>query len=246
MNRNYLLKGLEAAIALAASYLSTQAFLNSSIYNSIKTLTTVFLGRVPMTASMTSASISELLTQVIIVSMLILTTYTLLWGLNKLILYSVNSLLLFTEVLSYSNLNWLNLFGIPYDAIEKRPTIYPLAAGLVVMMGYLLLLVGNEVDKGVKELHTRGGQKDQLEKIQFRQSSLLVGVAFLSTTIVVGIFTLTSQIGVLYNFLVKDLPNGYLILGIASATIIILSLVIYLRIYSNTSEQTPKNLSTST
>jgi len=115
-----------------------------------------------------------------------------------------------------------------------------------VMMGYLLLLVGNEVDKGVKELHTRGGQKDQLEKIQFRQSSLLVGVAFLSTTIVVGIFTLTSQIGVLYNFLVKDLPNGYLILGIASATIIILSLVIYLRIYSNTSEQTPKNLSTST
>ncbi len=231
MSREYLIRGYEVGITILSSYLAVSSFFQSSLYQTIAG----GVGQILRMFNIRTVSSSQVtlyipLIVTAIVTLVIIYDYYMGAPEDIMDIYQINLLLITPEVLSYSQLDWLNLIKRPQILEPTRSSLPIFLTGSIILFGYLSLYFISKSREDLDGLRRRGVDEDQLNHLFEKQSRMSVTLAFLSVFITVTVFLFSNPFSSLITSLVGGVSFSYLIFGLPGILLILASLWLFLKI----------------
>jgi hypothetical protein len=227
----YTVRFLELAITFASCYLAVGSFFHSFIYTLIKQFVSAQLARLDISYTLTMVDPDVILPQLISVLVFIVALYYWLFGSrsNVLSIYSFNIALFLPEALTFSQLDWLNLFYVPELFLTDRSFSNLLITGLVIVAGYIVLLMTNRFLEIKTATERRGAQSEEADLVFVNQSTIALIMIAVSLVVVFGASFMVPMIKAQVHGLLQTQVYRYILLGIISSIIISASLIVFYR-----------------
>lgn len=231
MNRSYLLtRVFEVLITITSSYLALISFFNSSLYQSISEGVSRFLAAYSITTSV-AAQAEQLIPLMVTAMVFLVVMYNYAAGKPEYMveIFQLNMVFYMPEALSFSKLNWLNLINQPQILQPSRGFHEVLLTGILITTGYLALHLTAKHRETLKELENRGADPGQIDEVFIHQTTLSFSLSVLAalTTLVMAF-----SIPLIRDAMTSSLSlykERYLVLGVASSTLILGGIALYLK-----------------
>lgn len=220
----------EAFITILGSYLAISSFFKSSLYNTIASGLTQIL-RLFQIRTISSQQITTIIPLLVALFVTLLIIYDYVMGKpdNIINIYQLNLLLITPEILSYSKLDWLNLIQRPQILEPTRSSAIVYLSGAIILVGYLSLYFISISRKTSAELSSRGVEPSQINDIFHKQSTLSITLAITATIISSTVFLVTGPLNTFIQAVFGQHPYSYLAYGVPGVTLLLFSLLFYLR-----------------
>ena len=203
MTRNtQYIRGFEIVFTILSSYLAINSFFSSSLYSTSIDGLTVILRAIGVFTS-TRSEINQYFPIMLSALVFLIVIYDFSIGKpeNMIDIYQINLVLITPEILSFSKLNWFNLFQAGQLTQPNRTLFEVFLTGVVVIAGYITLLYTSK-------------------------TSLILSLIVLSIVIVGCITVGTSWLSGMLSPLLSEFQFTYLIFG-ATAILLMLGGIVY-------------------
>lgn len=229
--RYYSVRAFELAITFASCYLAVGSFFHSFIYVLIKQFLGDLLLSLNVSYTLAVVNPETILPQLFSVLVFIVTFYYWLFGSRAKILFifKFNMALFLPEALSFSQLDWLRLFGVPSFFITERGFSELLVTGLVIVAGYIILYMNSGFLETGASLLKRGALQEESDLVFVNQSMILFLMMIVSFIVVFGAYFAVPVIKAQVHTLLQSQVYRYILLGLMSSIIIAASLLVYFR-----------------
>ena len=229
--RYYSVRAFELAITFTSCYFAVGSFFHSFIYVLIKQFMGDLLLRLNVSYTLAVVNPETILPQLISVLVFIVTFYYWIFGARAKILfiYKFNMALFFPEVLSFSQLDWLRLLGVPAFFITERGFLELLITGMVIVAGYIILYMNSRFLEIRKSLLKRGALQEEADLVFVNQSMILFLMMTVTFIVVFGVYFTVPIIKAQVHKLLQRQIYRYILLGLISSIIIAVSILVYFR-----------------
>jgi len=227
----YTIRFLELAITFASCYLAVGSFFHSFVYALIKQFVAGLLARVDVSYALTGVNPDVILPQLISVLVFIVAFYYWLFGsrANVLSIYNFNMVLFLPEALTFSQLDWSRLLGVPRFFLTERGFSEVLITGLVIVAGYVVLFMNGRFLEARAAIERRGALGEEADLVFVSQSMISFLVITVSFMVVFGASFVVPIVKARVHELLRTQVYRYILLGAVSSIIVSASLLVYYR-----------------
>ena len=228
MTRNtQYIRGFEIVFTILSSYLAINSFFSSSLYSTSIDGLTVILRAIGVFTS-TRSEINQFFPIMLSALVFLIVIYDFSIGKpeNMIDIYQINLVLITPEILSFSKLNWFNLFQAGQLTQPNRTLFEVFLTGVVVIAGYITLLYTSKIREELDGLSQRGASSIELDAVFVKQTSLVLSLIVLSIVIVSCITIGTNWISSILSPMLSGFQFTYLVFG-ATAILLMLGGIVY-------------------
>jgi len=215
---------------MASSYLAIRSLFSSSLYRSASLFVTRQLGALGVT-TIASAQMDQAIPLLLsgLVFLRVMYNYALGRPGNIVSIFEMNLALFTPEALSFSRINWFNLIGQPQLLQPSRGFTEVLMTGIFIMAGYITLLFTSRYRETTGELRRRGAEPGEVDEALAHQTLYSAALSLAAASIIAATAFSIPLLRSLLHPLVSSYEYRYVVLGVASALIIVACLAFYLR-----------------
>jgi hypothetical protein len=221
------IRGFEIVFTILSSYLAINSFFSSSLYSTSIDGLTVILRAIGVFTS-TRSEINQFFPIMLSALVFLIVIYDFSIGKpeNMIDIYQINLVLITPEILSFSKLNWFNLFQAGQLTQPNRTFFEVFLTGVVVIAGYITLLYTSKIREELDGLSQRGANSIELDDVFVKQTSLILSLIVLSIVIVSCITIGTTWVSSILTPMLSEFQFTYLVFG-ATAILLMLGGIVY-------------------